>query len=278
MFGCSSRAVIGVGLSIGAMAFLGQQASAGVVLESGAGPAATFSGTASKAINFTTEGDYAWVYFAGTSGNSPASPAFQKSTAPNAFSALVGLTPTGTTTVGSSRTGNTANGVTAAVTTTDSASTNLTSLPGYTYVSSSASSVGNGMRTTYTMPANSVQLVSVYCYTLSGVFGRMQVTQDDGTVTSLFDDGTSGVQLPASIAQSTKGGGVYQFELRNDDNVARPVTFAYTIAAYPSGVTGGQIGFEGITVAAVPEPATFGVVGLAAAGLLLRRRRAMNRS
>lgn len=248
------------------------------ILVGASGPAATFTGSTSSPVNFTTEGSAAWAYFAGTGGNAPASPAYQKASAPTAFSALVGLTPTGTSTVGSSRTGNTAAGVAAAVTTTDAATAagNLTNLPGYTYVSSSNSGVGFGMRTTYSVPAGTTQALSVYCYTLSGVIGRLQVTETDGAATaSLYDDGAAGVALPASNSQPTKGGGVYRLTVTNDDDAPRLLTFAYTIAAYPAGVTSGQIGFEGITAATVPvpEPTTAAVAGIAGLGLLAGRRR-----
>lgn len=268
-----NRTFIAIAVTTGGLTFLGQRASASVVLTSGSGPTALSSGPTSYPVNFTTEGEYAWVYYAGTGGNTPANPAFQKSTAPTAFSPLVGLTAAGTTTVGSSRTGNVASGVTAAVTTTDSASGNLTNLPGYTYVSSSNSATGVGMQSTYTMPAGVVQTLSVYCYTLNGAFGRMQLTETDGSdVTSFYDDGAAGLPLPVSVAQPTKGGGVYRFQLTNDDTVAHTLTFAYTIAAYPSGVTSGQIGFEGITASAVPEPASAAILGLASLTLLSRRR------
>lgn len=271
---CRSRLITCVAVSSGSW-LIGDRASASVVLTAASGPAALFSGSTSKSVNFTSEGDYAWVYYAGTGGNTPASPAFQKGAVPAAFSPLVGLTATGTSTVGSSRTGNTASGVTAAVTTTDAASANLTNLPGYTYVSASNSAIGVGMQSTYTMPAGAVQTLSVYCYTLSGVYGRLHLTDDDGggDVTSLYDDGSSGVQLPASIAQPTKGGGVYRFNLENNDSVPHVLTFAYTIAGYPAGATSGQIGFEGMTASAVPEPAGATVMGVAGLALLGRRRR-----
>lgn len=267
-----------VAVSAGGSLLMGQRAWAAVSLMSGSAPAALSTGSTSNPVNFTAEGDYAWVYYAGTGGNTPASPAFQKGSAPAAFSSLTGLTATGTTTtVGSSRTGGVASGVTAAVTTTDSASANLTNLPGYTYVSTSNSATGAGMQSTYTMPAGAAQTLSVYCYTLNGVFGRMQVTEDDGSgATTLYDDGAAGVLLPVSAAQPTKGGGVYRFELENDDAVPHVLTFAYTIAAYPAGVTSGQIGFEGMTAststAAVPEPAVAAAMGLTGLALVRRRR------
>ncbi|HEY2587921.1 MAG TPA: hypothetical protein VGI81_19415, partial [Tepidisphaeraceae bacterium] len=174
-------------------------------MESYSGPTATFTGSTSDAVNFTTQGSTAWAYFAGTGGNSPASPPFEKGSAPTFFSPLVGLTPTGTTTVGSSRTGSLGSGVTAAVTTTDGTPANLTNLPGYTYVSASGSAKGYGMESSYMMAANSLQTLSIYCYTLDGVYGEMKLTQTDGsTVTTLYDDGSSGVELPVSNNAPTK--------------------------------------------------------------------------
>ncbi|HEY2589203.1 MAG TPA: MYXO-CTERM sorting domain-containing protein, partial [Tepidisphaeraceae bacterium] len=79
----------------------------------------------------------------------------------------------------------------------------------------------------------------------------------------------------------TKDGGVYQFTLENDDSTSHLITFAYTIAGYPTGTTSGQIGFEGATLSdstpsSVPEPTT-AALGLAGAGLLMRRRRPLLR-
>lgn len=269
---------IGTPLALVAVGLLAGSAVQGaVVLNAASGPTATFTGSASNAVNFTTEGDAAWAYYPNTAANGTAATPDEKASNPTAFSALTTVVPTGGSAVGfNGRTGNTAAGVAAAVTTTASDSTTgaLNGLPGYSYITPPASGTGYGEQGTYTLPANASQTLSLYCYTLNGVLGELKLTTPDGTV---YDDGAAGVALPVSAAMPTKGGGVYRFDLTNDSAAPVVLTFSYTVAAYPSGVTSGQIGFEGAT-AATPEPALLGLAGLSAIGLLARRRQARSAS
>jgi fibronectin-binding autotransporter adhesin len=239
-----------------ASVMMGASANAAVTVLSASGPTDTNSGGVSYSSNFTNEGNYAYAFFptyntsAGNVLNTPLP--VEKTSAPNAFTALVALTPgsgTGFGTVGSSRT-NLGGGATEIATTTDAAlNENISDFAGYTYVSPTYAQSGYGMQTTYTVPAGAFENLAIYCYSLNGPYAQLTVTEPDATVPLLYSDPSSGVLLPPT--SSTKQGGVYNLELDNTDNVAHTITLSYIMTALPFGVTSTQLGFEGMTAGTI---------------------------
>jgi fibronectin-binding autotransporter adhesin len=226
-----------------------------VSMTSETGPTATFTVTGgvstSNAVNFTTEGSDAWVYWPTNSANGVSTPPYEKAGNATAFTPLLSITSAGATgaAVGSGR-ATLGAGATAAVTTTDSNTVNVSGLAGYTYLSATSPTTGAGMESNYSRPAMSDQLLRIYCFTQNGTVGKMSLTENDGgTITQLYSDPTGGVPLPASTNSSFKTGGVYRFDLVNNDPTSHIITLAYTIAGFNTAENNtAYIGLEGATV------------------------------
>src|ERR1700677_966227 len=137
-----SRAVAFVGVGVGLAPF----AKGVVSVTSETGPTATFTGANSNAVNFTTEGSYAWVYWPTNSANGVSTPPYEKAGNASAFTPLVSISSTGALGTVTSGRATIGTGATAAVTTTDSNTTDVTGLAGYTYLSeTSPAATGVGM-------------------------------------------------------------------------------------------------------------------------------------
>lgn len=258
-----------VGLASIMVAIVNCSAEAAVVLNSYTVPSATTGSTLNTIVDFTAEGTYDWIHFgSATAGSGVHSTAGNEKSVHSLFSNISITGPTTTASIyrGTPGLQNQGCGIIFLDGTSPASVTNGTTNSARYYMYNRNAVANDGLTFTYSMPANSTQIIKIYleCYNQIGKFSLMSAASG-----VLYAD-ASAVPLPsAGNVQGNYGNtaGVYTFTVTNDSSVADTLTFAYVQTA-----SGGSVGFQGVTVAAVPEVASLGILGLGIAPLLTRRR------
>lgn len=254
-----------VGLASLMVAIVNCSAEAAVVLNSHTGPTATFNTT----VNFTTEGTYDWVYYAGAkTGSTIKSAAGNEKSGRSLFSniSIVGPTERTYLNIGA------VNPALYGCTITFSDGVSPVALAGSANSIYARYGVANdGLSFTYNLAANSSQMIKVYLqgYNQGGILSLNSASSG-----SLYADANSVVLPPSGNGTGGNPGntaGVYSFNVTNDSDAADTLTFTYIM-----GAAGGSVSVQGVTVseiAAVPEIASVGILGLGALALSARRRK-----
>ena len=248
-----------IALAVAGAGYCGMSSQAGAViaavanLNNASGPAAT----AGTTYNYTTEGTADYAFF----GNSPTTPDHKAGTTSTLFSGLTAINGNDNSTTSFGGGGDAQSHVTF---TDGTPTTSIANSPLFAYANNPA--VGAGESFTFTLDGASSDTLRVYAVTYD-TRGTLTLTSGGNT---LYTDADRALPSPDGTNGGGHGYGLYTFNLSGP--AGSVVTVAYTVSTDAGQYS--NVGFQGATAAsATPEPASVGLLGLGALGLLARRRK-----